>query len=314
MRNLALALVLPGSAAAYAEDPCDRIDGDGTWKYDQVDVAVVATNGTTSPLPVYLPKGAKGPRPAVLVIHGFAANADMHDSFAKHLASRGFVVARFHNPHCLDFDLDVWRRNALRALDTLQAELGQKIDWSRFGVLGHSYGGATTMSIATDPRVRAVATLAPGTAIFSRQKFLDYAKRVEVPILVVGAEFDPVVPAPMYARAGFDLLPSKEKLYVEIARGEHLNFGDVKLVWAGFSDGKVEGTIPAEEQRRISSRYFTPWLEKHLDVRKDPCGFTTGQRAAEDQGKGVLSRVTRPEPPKERQQTRTQGIIKRLDD
>ncbi|MEZ0229396.1 MAG: alpha/beta hydrolase family protein [Planctomycetota bacterium] len=322
--TLAVALFAVGalSGLAYAEDPCDKADQDGTWKIEKIDVAVVGTSGGTTPLPVYAPAGAKGKRPAVLIIHGFAANAAMHESFARHLTSRGFVTARFENPECVNFDLDVWRRNALRAIDALEAasrdkesSLHDRVDWGRFGVLGHSYGGATTISIATDPRVRAVATLAPGTAIFSREKFLAYAKKVTVPILVVGAEFDHVVPAPLYAKAGFDLLPSKEKLYVEIRRAEHLNFGDVALKWVGFSDMEVQGTIPGEEQRRISSAYFTPWLEKHLDVRKDPCGFTNGERAAKDLGAGLLTRIAGPKTPKdsEQQQAQSQGIVKKLE-
>src|SRR4029077_6406302 len=96
-------------------------------------------------------------------------------------------------------------------------------DAGRLCVVGHSYGGATTLGIAeTDSRCKAAVALAPGCMTFFRDDMMANASNVACPTLVVGAEFDEVVFVDTFAWPAFQKFPpSVSKLYVEIARAEH---------------------------------------------------------------------------------------------
>ena len=271
--------------------------------------------GVNTTLEVRLPAEQKESYPVVLLVHGWAGWARLHESIAQHLVERGFAVAMFDNPSRLSFDLNEWRKRTSDAIDAIEktntsagSALEKKLDLKRFGMLGHSYGGSTTMALAgSDPRVKVAVALAPGTALLTKSQFDRQTRNVKTPLLVIGAEYDGLCPAKDFARPALEASPSNEKLYVEIARAGHFDFADIDFRTLGdvsqtllrfFSAKSVLKkdmvTISGEKQRQIASEYFTPWLEHYLNVRQDTEGFTTGVMADKLKAEGVLSLVLKP--------------------
>lgn len=151
------------------------------------------------PVRVYLPAEA-GPAPVLLCSHGLGGSRAMGAYLGEHWAARGYVAVFLQHPGSDDA---VWRgapsgaryatlRRAasvenfrLRAEDvaavldqltTWNAEAGHplagRLDLSRVGMSGHSFGAVTTQAVSgqsmpmvgprfTDPRIRAALALSP---------------------------------------------------------------------------------------------------------------------------------------------------------
>jgi len=256
-------------------------------------------DGDVADLDVILPVDPK-PWPTILFVHGWSAEPHYYTGLAEQLASRGFAVAMFDQVDRFELDLDQWRTGGQSALDALEratsdpaSPLYGQLDLSQLGVLGHSYGGATTIALAaTDPRVKVAVALTPGVDRRETAKLMAYAEQVTLPLLVLGAEFDPIVPVWRFPRPAFQRVPSQRRLYVEIARGEHNNFTDLDF---GFYAPTLIGwrrTISPEEQRRISRGWSTSWLEHHTGQRAWP-EWVDGRRAQARWVDGELSRWQR---------------------
>ena len=213
------------------------------------------------------------------------------------------MVAGFDQIDPIDLDLDRWRQAGVTALDALEAAqtdpgspLFGALDLSRLAVVGHSYGGSTTLSLAaTDPRVKVAVALTPGCEWSHREALLQRVAQIRVPTLIVGGEIDPFAPVRFYARALFDQVQAGERLYVELARTEHTAVSDYALVypWFNLPSGGWVLTMPAAKVRRLSRNYANAWLEHHLGVRADTQGYVDGQTAAAELAAGDLSRVQR---------------------
>lgn len=128
-----------------------------------------------------LPPGSPGPRPTVVVCHGFKGFMEwgFFPSLAELLASRGFVVVRFNVSGSGQLpgedrasDPGAFRANThSRERDDLLAVLGAlaeiapgRVDLENLGLLGHSRGGANVILAAARPpwqtRVKALVTWA----------------------------------------------------------------------------------------------------------------------------------------------------------
>jgi pimeloyl-ACP methyl ester carboxylesterase len=284
----------------------------GLPKNESVKLSLKGILGISTAFEVMLPSESQRPFPTVMIIHGWAGWARMHASIVNHLLGRGFAVAMFDHPGRLSFDLDEWCKRATQAIDTLEkanagkgSALDERLDFRRFGLLGHSYGGATAMALAgIDPRVKVAAAMSPGTALTAKHQFDSQAQNVKIPLLVIGAEYDGMCPAGQFARPACEACPARQKLYVEIARAGHFDFADIdirtladvnqvllRLFTGKDPDLKGKTTISGKNQRTLAMRYYSPWLEHFLDVRQDGEGFTTGVMAEKDKAEGLLSVV-----------------------
>lgn len=291
-------LARPGPAPVALAGP----GANGPHATREQSITVRSPSGHTGSMKVRSPVGA-GPWPTVLILHGWGAFPALYEEYAERYASRGFAAARFSAPFTLDPPIEHWRKNATAAIDALESGNGdpsspifQLLDMSRFALLGHSYGGAAALGIAaTDPRCKVVAALSPGTMIFYRGDFLTYTPRIACPTLIVGAEFDEVVFVKLFARPAFEKLPTTtQKLYVEIARGEHNNYCDGFDAHIMFpTPTGPESNVAGAVQRAIAADYATAWLERFLGLQPDTGGFTDGTRAALDFATGSLSKWSR---------------------
>ncbi len=165
-----LVFAMPARAAAgTAERGPDRVETLlGVW-HD-------AARDRDVPYKIYFPATAKGPRPAVIFSHGLGGSREAATYLGEHLASWGYVAVHIQHPGS---DESVWAgmtdrdeivraltaatrdigvvlnrfEDAPFALDQLQimnaeGPLAGRIDMSRLGMSGHSFGAVTTLTLA----------------------------------------------------------------------------------------------------------------------------------------------------------------------
>ncbi len=249
--------------------------------------------GNKSRVEVVLPQNPSQRYPTVMFVHGWFTVPSWYESLIENLASRGFAVAIFNQVNRLEIDLRTWVKGAENAVDAIFAASNDptspvygQLDLTRFGLIGHSYGGATSIVIAAnDPRVKTVVALAPGSNEgSSRQHLIQESARLRVPTLVIGCEFDPIVPARRFAWPAFQAMPQANRLYVEISRAEHNNFMDFGRY--GFwvfrpLTRRFAFTLRPSTHKRISRNYSNAWLDHYLKGRADTQGWVDGLKARE---------------------------------
>ena len=273
-----LAALILAASPLLAGGPDDP-SRDGSLKIREEHLDYVTADGPTQSLDLWLPATHAGPRPTVLIVHGWGAVGSQYVWLAKHLATRGFAAAVYNAPLNVQFDVTHWVKDVDSAIDALAAAnanpgstFAGELDMDRFALIGHSYGGATSIGTAAiDTRVKTVVAFAPGTAPTSRAAFLDSAKKVTVPLLVLSAEADVVVPTEQYGHPAWESVVTANKSWLVIKGAEHVNFSDAGFDWKWFTDAG-DGTISGAKQREIASRYATQWVERFLGVVPDPDG------------------------------------------
>ena len=161
----ALALLALAPARADTRFNVDTIYGDWT----DADRA-----GRVVPYKVYLPTNAPGARPVVLFSHGLGGNRDGAEYLLRFLAESGYIAVAVQHPGSDTPTVfaggqfsETGMRNAITpsvaadrfkdipfAIDQLtemnanDARLKGRIDLSRLGLSGHSYGAITTLALA----------------------------------------------------------------------------------------------------------------------------------------------------------------------
>src|SRR5262245_38460991 len=135
----------------------------------RTDIEFRTEDGVTLRGWLYLPDGAHGRVPAIVMAHGFSAVKENYlDKYAEVYAAAGLAALVFDN-RCFGASdgeprqhIDPWRqiadyRDAITHVSTLA-----EIDGSRIGIWGSSYSGAHVLVIgAIDRRVRCVASQVP---------------------------------------------------------------------------------------------------------------------------------------------------------
>ncbi|MCK6458388.1 MAG: alpha/beta fold hydrolase [Planctomycetes bacterium] len=146
------------------------------------------------------PEGVRGPRPAVVMLHGFSRSRRRLENHARALAERGFLVLV---PDGLSLLLPGGRQrnveDILTALDWLVRRSATEgdalfgaVDATRLGLAGHSAGGALAVMAAAAARdqgrpVRALLLL----DAVPWPETLDAAKRLGPPLAVASLRSEP---------------------------------------------------------------------------------------------------------------------------
>lgn len=186
-----------------------------------------------------------GPFPLVLFSHGSGGIRFQSFFLTEALASHGFIVAAIDHTGNTAADLvfqttigtkeiTLLRRGDISFLldellelnDTPGSLLDGRIDASRIGLTGHSFGGFTTLAtagsyagIAADLRIDAIAPFSPATGFL----FDSDIANVAVPTLVLGGQFDNVTPISESIRV-FELVSGEPVLRVDLGRAGHQSF------------------------------------------------------------------------------------------
>ncbi|MGH8371149.1 MAG: hypothetical protein ACRETO_00270 [Gammaproteobacteria bacterium] len=113
------------------------------------DIQTIKTPGfSRKPVQVFFPVGANGKRPVIFFSHGFGPGKwDTYADLIKHMVSRGYIVVFSSYPEA--FTSNEGRYSSL--WQGFQAAAGQfpdRMDLSRVGFVGHSFGGGATPEMA----------------------------------------------------------------------------------------------------------------------------------------------------------------------
>jgi dienelactone hydrolase len=134
---------------------------------------------------LYTPTGLRAPAPAVVFLPGRASPEDEYESYARLLASHGFVVL-VRSGYSYFHPDDVLVRE-IRAMGTWLARRPD-VDPTRIGVAGHSMGGRNAIvAAAEDPQFRAVVGIDPGSPT-AKPVIANVVGTLTVPLLLIGAE------------------------------------------------------------------------------------------------------------------------------
>lgn len=256
-------LLTVGAPARAQDDPADA----GPHRVTSHVLKITVSGGKRTFLDVRLPD-AVGPRPVVVICHGWAAHAPKFARLADHLASRGFAAALFEQPDAWGFSTARWARQLEEGLAALgrsnddpQSGLRGRLDLGRLALLGHSYGAAASIVVAgRDARIDAVVALAPVNQ-WNRRLVLESAGRVRAPLLVMAGQWDWVATNRAHTRAYYRAAAgAAARQYLEVRLGGH------DLYTGGGA------------KERLALRYATAWLERFLAVA--PHASLTDGRAA----------------------------------
>lgn len=195
-----------------------------------------------------------GELPLIVFSHGFGGDRRQTTHLCTHWASHGYLVAAMDHVGNTTVDLMqmaasppqdpealVGRFIADRPADAsfvidcmLAGESGLRVDASRIGMSGHSFGGWTTlMTVGRDSRVRAALPLAPAggeTPLVPGGFANDIAGALEldwdreVPTLYLVAEFDTLLPL-AGMKGLIDRTPAPRKA-ISLRSSDHFHFCD----------------------------------------------------------------------------------------
>mgnify|MGYP000911766193 CR=1 FL=1 len=228
------------------------------------------------PIRVYLPAAAK-PAPVVLFSHGLGGSCQNNPYLGKHWSARGYVVVFVQHPGS---DESVWKgkgpaqipaamkqaanvTNFMLRTGDIPAVLDQLTNWnaleghalcsrldlSRVGMSGHSFGAVTTQAVSgqslpvggarfTDPRIKAAVMMSPSVpAAGSAERAFGSVKLpwllmtgtkdvARIGSMTIGGDLDSRL-------AVYPALPPGDKYEVVLKDAEHGAFGERALPGEG---------------------------------------------------------------------------------
>lgn len=205
-----------------------------------------------------IPLIAKEKYPTVILVHGFGATKEesgMFDDIAKNLSEVGILVFRFDFSGCGESEGDFSEISLSELTSDLSkifefVKLKTKVDSSRIGILGQSFGASIT--IALEPKVKCLimmgSTFKPKEALiklfgkgynpngisirvkpsgtlnkvktqfwkdFDNHKLLESIKNIHCPILFIHGEKDDKAPIPEMEVCFKNANEPKEKIIIE---------------------------------------------------------------------------------------------------
>ncbi len=199
-----------------------------------------------------------GPHPLILLSPGFGGSHRGYVGLSSYWAANDYVVIRVnHGDRTANVQSaeDIWAnatpsdwRNRVRDLtfviDSLQTlterfpELGGKIDSTKIGVAGHSYGAHTAMLLGgvrtfpgavsyADARVKAVIAMSPHGPSDARGLTMESWTELRVPTLFMTGSADQGVTeaeTPEWRAEAFRLAPAGDKWLVSVLGAGHVTF------------------------------------------------------------------------------------------
>jgi predicted dienelactone hydrolase len=259
--------------------------------------------GREIPIRVYCPeKGA--PAAVVLFSHGLGGSREGNAYLGQHWAARGYAAVFLQHPGS---DTSVWvdkplgqrmramkkaagRQNFLLRVKDVPAVLDQldrwnktdgqalagRLDLTRVGMSGHSFGAVTTQAVSgqstesgdvpfTDPRIRAAIVLSPSSPRRGGNPKATF-ENVKIPWLVMTGTEDiaPIGDADLQSRlAVFPALPPGGKYELVLYGAEHSAFTDRPL------PGDTAKRNPNHHRAilAISTAFWDAWLREDALAR-----------------------------------------------
>jgi predicted dienelactone hydrolase len=255
------------------------------------------------PVRIYLPSG-KSPAPVVLFSHGLGGSRKGNAYLGNHWAARGYVAVFLQHPGS---DTSVWQGKPpaermgamqraaglenflLRAKDvpavldqlerwnkTAGHALAGRLDLTRVGMSGHSFGAVTTQAVAgqtflrgrlsyTERRIKAAVAFSPSAPRRDRGAKQSFAN-VKIPWMLMTGTKDVALigDADLASRlAVYPALPPGGKYELVLYRAEHSAFADRAL------PGDTERRNPNHHRAvlALSTAFWDAWLRGDAAAR-----------------------------------------------
>lgn len=203
------------------------------------------------------PKVAASSRnlPLLVFSHGYGSIRQQSALLMEHLASWGFVIASpdhagnsMNDPAGGDIPYTILDRpkDVSFVIDTMlsspyvdEFHLGgsDAADGTgTVGVLGHSYGGLTSLLVApdgrlSDQRVKAIMPISPAASFGSFAGDQDYLSKISVPMLVIGGVNDTITPVEPNNKMAFEQTNGLPRWDVVVKDAGHSFFADLCIIF-----------------------------------------------------------------------------------
>lgn len=242
---------------------------------------------------------------ALVFSHGFQAGASNYSGNAMHLASWGYVVAVPSFSDSWSGDNLTPRVSDIRAvlsyLESANANSDsifyQRIDTQRFGVAGHSLGGAASLlATGEDTRIQAVVALDPASGATSPFAHVarirtgatatDY-QAIVAPALIVGTPASSCNGNAEY-NSMYDNIGAEHKSKQVIANGSHCDFMDTpdttyRNLCYTFCGGSFD-----QQRLDLAKKLTAAWFNYYLQLRSDYFAYLYGVKLNADVQTGKI--------------------------
>jgi predicted dienelactone hydrolase len=229
------------------------VDPDDTEGVANTEYAFIPGLGYTSTVSFAGAPVAEGPFPLVVYSHGSGGFRWVATFFTEFLASKGFVVAA--PDHTGNTAIDSFTGGSVDSptnannrpgdvSDTIDAVLAAsadeadplagRVDDSRIGLTGHSFGGFTALASASghtntvgttsaDPRITALVLMAPYTLLLSDEELAS----VTLPTLMISGTDDLTTRIESNTERPWGLISGRPLVRIDITAAAHNSFTDL---------------------------------------------------------------------------------------
>ncbi len=223
--------------------------------------------GRTVPASIFAPTTGTA-RPLVIVSPGYQMTAGQYESYARHLATWGFVVllttyadtSFFPGHPALAADIK-------SVVDWALAQSSLSLDATKIATAGHSLGGKISIYAATlDARIGAIVAWDPVDST-SPSVAPQLMTSLTAALAVVGETTNgggggmPCAPSAENFQQFYAAAPSPA-LEVTVNDADHMDWVDDPS--CGFCGFCSPGAADAERSRRVTRRLNVAWLRRHL--------------------------------------------------
>lgn len=305
-------LAVDGACAEVAYDPMKL---SASVQVEVKDLEFVdAKRARKIPLRVYYDPKSTKPLPLVMFSHGLGGSRENNGYLGRHWAQRGYVVVAMQHAGS---DSAVWKgekgggrfaklkkaanmENALARFADVKAVLDQlgkwqgekghllfeKMDLTRVGMSGHSFGAVTTQAVCgqstgrrgaehADKRIDAALAMSPSLPPFGMPEAAFGAVKIPWMLMTGTKDSSPIGrTSPEDRQKVYSALPPGGKYQLVLKDAEHMAFSDRTLLGLKHRNANHHRVITA-----LSTAFWDTWLKKEKAAK----GWLEGEGA-----KGVL--------------------------